>query len=325
MELEPKKVLRNRWNILNTIFNEWRDKEWWYTGCYDAAGDFYVSWYFVRTNLADQFVMSVFDPKLPGPVHWAKKLFTNRKIPPNELSLNYKCGQTRIAFNGAFREPFSGFDDPKDPKDGAWKFEVQSKIFQGEIDLTPTIPYFTKFDYKIQDRYGLLHFFHNRANGAIQANGKEYVLNNALTYQDHCWGRIPSKTGWHWLAVQNENVALASLVNYGAYSQLYTEVYLTDAIANSPRRNEWVRLDQAVSFEFQKKDKWKQTWRVTSPDMDLAVTVFQRKTDKTWIPLLINLVHTEIYVKAAGVVRVDGVWVETGDMFGVMEEHKGFW
>ncbi|MEQ9363696.1 MAG: hypothetical protein RIF32_05610, partial [Leptospirales bacterium] len=84
-------------------------------------------------------------------------------------------------------------------------------------------------------------------------------------------------------------------------------------------------LDQAVSFEFQKKDKWKQTWRVTSPDMDLAVTVFQRKTDKTWIPLLINLVHTEIYVKAAGVVRVDGVWVETGDMFGVMEEHKGFW
>ena len=97
MELEPKKVLRNRWNILRTICDEWRDKEWWYTGCYQPDGDFYVSWYFVRTQLADQFVMSVFDPKMPAPVHMTKKMFTNRKIPPNELSLNYKCGKTRIA------------------------------------------------------------------------------------------------------------------------------------------------------------------------------------------------------------------------------------
>jgi hypothetical protein len=159
----------------------------------------------------------------------------------------------------------------------------------------------------------------------VRTGDREYVLKDALTYADHCWGRIPSKTGWHWLAVQNEKAAIASLINYGAYSQRYTEIYFTGKDTNSPQVGTWVRLNQAVSFEFLKKDRWEQTWHVTSPDMDLAVTLFQRKTDWTWIPFLIDLLHTEIYVKATGVVRIDGVWVETGDMFGVMEEHKGFW
>lgn len=289
----------------------------------DPDGKFYVSWYVVRTWLADQFVMSVFDPEFEKPVHIKPILFTNCKIPPEQLFLKGRTlfGGTKFEYSGAFV-----IADPADPfvGEGNWALTVDNRNIKADLKIKSSIPYFTKFDYNIRDRYGLMHFFHNRTTGTVEANGKTYNLNNALTYYDHCWGRIPRRTGWHWLAVQNEKAGIASLINYGAYAQLYTQVYFT-ADVKSPRTDEWVRLSQTVSFEFRDQDKWKQTWHVTSPDMDLAVEIFQLKTDRTYIPAVMMIWHTEVFVRASGVIRVDGDWVETGDMFGVMEEHKGYW
>ena len=68
---------------------------------------------------------------------------------------------------------------------------------------------------------------------------------------------------------------------------------------------------------------------ITSIDLDLLVEPQQLVTDRTkFLPLLggfVNLAHTEMFVKARGRVRVDGVWLSTGPMVGVMEEHHGHW
>ena len=66
MELEEKKVLLSRtpWNVL---LRERRNKEWWYTGAYDAASGAYISWYVVRVNVVDEVTLTIFDPARETP------------------------------------------------------------------------------------------------------------------------------------------------------------------------------------------------------------------------------------------------------------------
>jgi hypothetical protein len=136
---------------------------------------------------------------------------------------------------------------------------------------------------------------------------------------------VPRRTGWHWLAVQNERVALSCLVNYGPRAHCYTQVWLDDA---GPRPREWVRLEQSVSFECPGTTP-ACAWRVTSSDLDLDVELLQSTTGRTLIPplvgWLVNLTHTEAFVKARGRIRVDGTWVEVDGLGGALEEHFGTW
>ncbi|MCP4132561.1 MAG: hypothetical protein GY754_16440 [bacterium] len=313
MELEEKKVLLNR-NIFNVLFKEWRSKEWWYTGAYDPKSGVYFSWFFVRVNLLDKVCVTVFDPSLEKALLFTQMLWLDKKQVPGSLSLNYNKGGVSIGYNG-------------NEKDG-WEFKLKSKGFNAEVSVKPTIDWFTKFDNEIVETYGLLHFFHNLATGTFEAGGKKYEFKNALSYYDHCFGRIPSNTGWHWLAVQNKDIAIASLVNYGPYAQRYTQAWFTKK-TKSPRKEEWVRLEQSVSFEREHRHNWVEPWLVSSSDVELEVSLIQRTTEKTCIPpffgFIIDLRHTEVYIKAKGRIRVDGKWMETGDMFGVMEEHYGKW
>ena len=323
MKIEEKKVLLNRCNFLKVIFKEWCNKEWWYTGIYDQQSGTYLSWYFVRANLADKFTFTIFDPQSKEPHQFSKFFWLDKHQAPNRLCLNYDKRGVKLAYNGRG-------NDQK-----GWHFQMKAGQLEADIEIEPTIPHFTKFDNQIVDNYGLLHFFHNRANGVVKIKEKEYRLNNALVYYDHCFGKVPSQTGWHWLAVQNEQTALASLVNYGPYAQKYTESYFTGA-EQCPRPNEWIRMEQSVSFERENPNSWTAPWWVTSSDMELKVSLQMHHTGITQIPPIIcllpkfnkftmNITHTEVFVKADGRIRVDGKWLKVANMFGVMEEHFGNW
>lgn len=150
-------------------------------------------------------------------------------------------------------------------------------------------------------------------------------------YFDHCYGRLPHPTAWHWIAVQNEEVALSILVNYGPEPQVYAQcLWVNRATAHNGR---WVRLDPMVAFEKPDFDmgsgSFEGSWRITSTDVDLHMLCLQHVTDRTRIPpivpLLARLDHTEVFVSVSGRIRVDGQWLETGEMRGVFEEHRGTW
>lgn len=324
MHLEERKILLNRASIRG-LWKGWRDKEWWYTGLFDPQSQVYVSWYFLRVNVADAFVFSVFDPSQPGPEHLVKQIFYLKRPPESSREQTYlvrdRCGFS-VSYTGRGDGPGAG-----------WSFHLKSKAIQAEIRIDPRKPAFTKFDNAVQDNYGLLNFFGASASGKVQAGGRTYELNSAVAYYDHCFGRIPEQTGWHWIAVQGNKFSLDSLINYGAYAQCYTQAW--HSIEGVPRPEQWVRLEQAVSFEnsvsFDDKEylSWKKPWRLTSTDLDLNIEILQHKTDLTrvplFIPFLVKLHHTEAFVRVSGKARIDGMWTQTGDMFGVLEQHYGRW
>ncbi len=312
MELEEKKILLSRapWKVLR----EWRNKEWWYTGAFDAASGAYISWYVVRVNMVDQVTMTIFDPSRETPKQYKKLLWLDRHRPAGVLSLAYRGAKLAFDYRG-------------DEKEG-WTLAFDGGGITADLTIRPTIPWFTKFDNEIVENYGLLHFFHNRTSGTVVAGDRRYRLDDALTYYDHCFGRVPTQTGWHWMAVQNESLALSSLVNYGPYAQRYTQAYFKDGEA-CPRPGEWVRLEQSVSFERQYPGDWSKPWRVSSSDLEISMRIVKRTTNRTSlppvIPFMVDLWHTEAFVMAEGRIRVDGHWLPTGELYGVMEEHYGRW
>jgi len=309
-------ILRPR-SLLN-IVREFRNKEWWYTGALDKRSAIYVSWYFVRVNAVDKLTMTIFDPtvaeaSLPR-VNQLCKLDPAASGPGLCLQ-----GRGSDGLTASYRLTSAGH----------WDFVLRSKSLSANIHIEQTIPAFTKFDNEMRNRYAIIHYFQSRATGSVTVNGgREYLLADALTYHDHCYGRVPSRTGWHWIAVQNERVAVTVLINYGAYAQRFAQVW-TSPETSSPRAREWIRLAQDVSFEREDPDDPDGFWRITSADLDLHATPQQLVTDRTkFLPLLggfVNLAHTEMFVKAQGRVRVDGVWIATGPMAGVMEDHHGRW
>ncbi len=314
MKLEERQVLlKSRLNIPYLI-NHWKDKEWWYTGVYDPNLKVYFSFYFVRVNFSDQFCFTLFDPANGKPVQFLKNLYMEKHQEKDKLCLNYHSKDMTIEYNG----------DEKTE----WKMRFKRKGYDVQFEMKPTIPYFTKFDNNFEYNYGLMHFFQNTVSGTVKVSGKTYKVTNALSYYDHCFGRVPLKTGWHWIAVQNEDTAIASLINYGPYGQKYTEIYFKKNDKNYGL-DKWHRLYQDVSFEYNEETKLTSNWKITSPDMDLTVTPILHALDITKIPPIIpfiaNLYHDEYYVKISGSVRIDGTWIEVKEMHGVMEEHHGKW
>jgi hypothetical protein len=315
--LEKIKVLCPRFPL--HFLRELRSKEWWYTGVYDPGSDVYISWYFIRVNLVDKFIMTVFDPqRAENDLPRVSQLCTidHRQQAGDGLCLVARGKGLQTDYR--LRQPRS------------WHFALQSPALSADVTIGQTIKGFTKFDSEMQDRYAILHYFQSRANGQVTVpDGSVYQLEDALVYQDHCYGRVPRKTGWHWIAVQNHHVALTVLVNYGANAQRYAQVWMSPA-THSPRPDEWVRLEQNVSFEREAPaDDAGGSWTVTSTDLDLVVEVRKVQHDRTKIPpllgIIVNLSHTEAFVKVSGRVRIDGRWMHTGDLHGVLEQHQGRW
>ncbi len=311
MELEEKQILRAR--TPSTLLREWDHKEWWYTGVYDPRAGVYVSWYFIRVNLLDEFTLTVFDGS-PTPTRISKRMWLDRAQPPGALSLRHKGRGLAVAYHGDARD--------------RWRFELDAPGARADVTLRATTPPFTKFDNEFVQQYSLLHFCHGRASGTVEAGGRTHRLDDALVYYDHCFGRVPSQTGWHWLAVQNERAALVSLMNYGPNPQRYTQAWLSPEVA-SPRSGTWIRLEQDVSFEKLPAAREGASWQVTSAEMDVAVEWLGHVETRTRIPPLpvavVDVRHVEAFVRARGTVRVDGTWVDLGAMHGVMEEHHGRW
>lgn len=318
MDLEEKKVLlKQRFNP----FVSGRKKEWWYTGVADDTNSIFLGFSVIRVMFMDSISVGLFDARNPAAILATWKGYLDSDNPQNRLSLKAKSKKFTLDYTG------SGTDGE------GWKAEIESETISASLEIKPTISPFTKFDNLFVDEYTLLHFFMNRVNGSIttrsSGNEKTYTVTNALGYYDHCFGTVPKKTKWHWIAVQSETCVLASLMNYGTYAQCYTEAYFTGGGAPESARGRWIRLDQDVSFECYHHDRFTKHWRVTSPDMALKLVVIQAECEKERIPpivpFLVNLDHWQCSVSLSGWIRVDGEWIETGDLHGVLEEHHGTW
>jgi len=311
MELEEKQLFRDgRWNLIGNR----KKKEWWYVGVSDESQGIYFGFDFLRVNLVDSFHFVLFNPKTGKLDECAWKGYLDAEILPGQAFLRHVGKGVHLEYRG-------------DERNG-WTYTMRYQGISIDLNIEATTPPFTKYDNMFVDEYALLHFFHNRVSGNVQTPHGNYVLNNALGYYDHCFGAIPRKSRWHWIAVQNEHFALASLMNYGPTPQCYTQGYFVSQAPESACRR-WIRFDQDVSFECDPLHTTCAPWRVTSPDMDLTLDILQRSKVKTRIPplvpFLIKIDHGEHFVRLHGRVRVDGMWIETGDLFGVLEEHHGVW
>lgn len=289
------------------------DKEWWYSGVFDHAANIYFSFFFIRTAITDHFSFTLFDPEQEYPIHFAKNIILNATKGIDKLCLRFASKNMNVEYLG-------------DAETG-WNFKFKNNKYDIDLNMESTTCGFTKFDNYFVNKYALLHYFHNIVNGTIQMPDKIYQVDKALGYYDHCFGRVPRKSAWHWLAVQNAEVALDSLINYGPFAQKYTQAYFKEC-SRSPRANEWIRLNQEVSFEYY-PDKFNSYWKVTSVDLDLIVTPLMHICSLNKIPpivpFLINITHYEFFVKVSGKVRIDCRWMEVKNLYGVLEEHFGKW
>jgi hypothetical protein len=297
-----------------------RYKEWWYTGVYDPATRVYVSWYFIRAVVVDRLTVTVFDPSL-GEDAALPRLTTRCRL--RELDpIPGLCLEGRgPGLSASFR--WSA------PPESCWRFILGSRSLEADVRIEPTTPAFTKFDDELRSHHSIVHYFHGRGNGEVRVpGGPGYRLTNAQVYLDHCYGEVPAACGWHWIAVQDQRVGLAVLVNYGPYGQRFAQVWLAPG-TGSPRDGRWVRLEQAASFERTTRDDLRGPWMVTSADLEIEVRPRRMVTDRIKMPpligLLVDVTHTESVVEARGRVRVDGTWVDVGVLHGVMEQHSGHW
>jgi hypothetical protein len=299
--VEAWKVLLKRRNIIR----QRNEKEWWFSYCFDHTFLFYLSWAFVRSCYSDYFSIFALDTKSNEKWMFHKNLLLDRVPEKGPQRLEKRSHDFAVRFG---------------EEDDARRFRLTTGPW--EIDLmigeSPFSP-FVKRENQFLRHYLVAHTYKNPVEGTVAINGRRYALRTDHTYFDHCFGNVPRRTGWHWIAVQNRDTALTSLVNYGPYAQRYTQVL------NAGR---WLRLGQDVTFEYDSA-RPQEPWRVTSPDMDLTVEILGHAATITRIPalvpVLVNINHTEFVVKAFGRVHIDGAWREQRDLIGVMEEHRGRW
>lgn len=299
---------------LPDLWRNWSDKEWWYSGLIDARQRFYLSWYFFRAHLCDHFAITLFDLERGDRCHLARNLLLDRPQQETGLALQYQNDGLQLEYSGASEQ--------------GWRFQLAASGWRVNLQIVPQTPPFSKFDNTMVMHYGLVHHFHNAGRGSIELADRRYNFQGALGYYDHCFGRVPRRSAWHWLAVQNRHAALASLVNYGPYGQCYSQIYLR-APLRAARRNQWVRLEQSVSFENLERRDGGKCWRLSSADLDLELQLGLSLHSETrlppLIPLLVRLQRRESVVRVRGRVRIDGRWLDPGEMFGVIEEHAGRW
>lgn len=331
MEFQEKKVItKQRFNP----FYRPNEKEWWYTGISDKTNKLYIGISVIRTKFIDSIDFSVYfqdgenenvSSKAGGKFYQAKYIgYLNCGSGKNKLDVSVNRGKPNKKFYFDYTDKEGGREQ-SDACDNHWELSFSSNKknlkLKANLSFDEQIPRFTKYDNFFENTYTLLHYFQNTVTGTLQINDAEPININGLGYQDHCYGNVPRKTKWHWIAVQGEKCSLASLMNYGAFAQQYTEAFL----GINKEKNNWIRLNQDVSFECYAENHFAQHWRISSPDMHLKCVIFAWNNQNNWIPLAVNLKHYQCYVMVSGHIRVLNEWKPTGEMYGVLEEHYGKW
>lgn len=300
MELEEKKVLLNRLNVVQSL----QEKEWWFSYLYDERTHVYFSWSFSRSFVSDHFRFWLHDLQTERTWRYSKNLFLEPSQHEGVLDLQYHKGMD-ISYEAI--------------DSGHARLRLANARFHFDLTLARSPYPFIKRDNYFRYHYTLLHHFRNHVQGHLELDGQRYDVDTFTSYADHCFGKVPSRTKWHWLAVQNQDVFFASLANYGAYAQKYTHVF---------HGGQWHRLSEDVSFEYDHRHPTRE-WRLTSPDLDLEIHPLQihpsRVSVPPLLPLAINLKHNELIVKVRGKIRIDGAFVDVDELVGVMEEHHGRW
>lgn len=303
MKLDEKQVLHSRW----PFWRVWREKEWYFSCLHDPGAKIYFSWAFVRTYATDGFRFWWVD--LGSDQTWSvdHRLYLEPGQAPERLDLRGGRPGYAVAFQGVDGQP-----------DRA-RLVYQDHRFQIDLEILRRHPPFTRRDHTFENTYSLLHHVGNEARGTLTVDGRAHPIHTRRCYTDHCAGRVPRRTGWQWIAVQSDDVAVASLVNRGPDAQRYTQIYLD---------GRWVRLAEEVSFQYTPQDL-SAPWQVTSVDMDLVVRPRRVHLDHVAVPpglpLLYNVHHNELFVEVDGRVRIDGTWRDVTGLTGVAEEHHGVW
>lgn len=287
-----------------------RSKEWWYVGWVDRSRTVYASFHVTRLPLVDNVTFSLFDLAAEQPVVRSRKLWLNAPRRPGMTDLSANSRSVAVRYTGSSEQ--------------GWTLAFRDRGVEADLTIRPTAPPFTKEENQFVQRYALLSLMHNSVRGTVAVEGREYRFDDAIGYADHCFGQVPRRTGWHWLAVQNEEQAFVSLNNYGPYAQRYTQLLITDADG----RKEWLRLSQDASFE-RAPGAPDRRWRLTGWDVDLQIDLLMstrlREKLPAVLPLWVNLTHDEFFVRARGRVLTQGRWVELAESHGVLEEHHGIW
>lgn len=285
-------------------------KEWWYHGVHDPVSGAYFSFFFIRMPMMDSFRCLLFRPGLPAvQAEWKGWLRSRGKT--GAVDLEAKSGSLHVRFSGS--------------AETGWTLHLESSTLSADVGIQPGLPPFLRREEQFQADYTLLHFFGNRVEGTVWAGSQEMSLRGP-GYGDHCFGLVPRRSGWHWLAVQDERYALSVLRNVGPYAQNYAQAY--DA-GPSPESGRWIRLDPTPLFELDSEDPWARPWKVVGPDLDLEVKILSVSSLPERIPPLVPIVvkldHEEAHVQAMGRLRLDGNWREVGPLHGVLERHHGTW
>lgn len=303
MELEGRTVTR-----LQALTSP-LSKEWWYTGCADPSGRVYLSFHAFRMPWVDNVTFSVFDLDAGAPLTRSRKLLLS--APPHE-------DRTELSGRRA-----GLFVDYAGSAEDGWRLHFRDADLSADLAIRPGAPPFLRAEDQLRHRYELLSFMDARVDGEVHVSGRSYYVDGYRGYWDHCSGTVPRRTGWHWLAVQNDDVALVSLLNYGPYPQRYTQLLRRGADGH-----EWVRPDAGVTFEYVQRAK-RSRWRLTGRDIDVDIEILMgsriRERIPPLLPLAVDLTHEEFFVRAAGRVRVDHEWTPLATAHGVLEEHRGVW
>lgn len=302
INIEAPAVLENRLKICKCF----KEKEWWFSYLYDPKQQLYFGYFFIRTYPTDHINFTCFDLKNDKTWNFEKHIMLDKPINRETLDLEHHKKNLNINFTRT------------SPTERNFNFSNKDTNISLTIDDSGVKP-FTKFDDFYENYYSLYHLFGSRTKGKLTFGKDTYEVDTTTTYFDHCYGKVPSKSAWHWLAVNNNKYSLSSLVNYGVNPQCYTEVF---------NGKEWTRLSQEVSFEHNSKNPF-DPWHITSPDLDLTVTPIKHELKITkippLIPFLLNISHAEFMVKVSGNIKIENEWKKVDEMVGVMEEHHGRW
>jgi len=207
---EYRVLLRQRWNWIRHR----KAKEWWFTGISDVDQGFYLAIAVARVAQVDSLHVSLYRREWNEPKVISWKGFLQGVQKSGELNLLIETRRIRFLYCGDERQGLH--------------CRMACDELQAELEFRPTTPPFTKYDNMFSDEYSLMHFLHMRVRGRIEWKGGAIELSRGLAYVDHCFGRVPCKTRWHWIAVQNEHCALVSLMNYGGFAQCYTQTWFNE-------------------------------------------------------------------------------------------------
>ncbi len=285
-------------------------KEWWYHGVHDPASGAYFSFFFIRMPLMDSFRCILFRPGLPTvQAQWKGWLCSRGGV--GQINLEAKSASLHVRFSGS--------------AEVGWNLLVESPDLSADVRSVATLPPFLRREEQFQADYTLLHFFGNRVEGMIRMGSQKLSIRGP-GYGDHCFGAVPRRSGWHWLAVQDERYSLAVLRNVGPYAQNYAQAY---DVGPSPESGRWIRLDPTPLFELESEDPWNAPWKLGGADLDLEVEILSvsalPERIPPLLPVVVNLDHEEAHVRATGRVRLDGNWRDVGPLHGVLERHHGTW